>query len=231
MFSIIIPTKNEEKMIEEAIRQFKALHKKHEVIVYDGISTDNTVKLAKKHTRKVFVQKEKKITIAKARNCGAKHAKGDIFLFLDADVRIPDINHFFERIEQVFQDKSVAAATMPIFIYPEEETRQDRFYHNLLNRVAYAEKGGRGECQIIRKAAFKKAGGYKEYLVAGEDFEMYSRLKKIGRIAYLWDLLALESPRRFRKLGYIRLYILYTLNSICVKLFDRAFSKEWTPIR
>jgi glycosyltransferase involved in cell wall biosynthesis len=231
MFSIIIPAKNEESKIEKTLSQFKALKMPHELIVYDGISTDNTVKLAKKYTKKVFIQKERKMTIAKARNCGARHAVGDIFLFFDADIRINDINHFFKRISEVFEDEQVVAATTPILIYPEEACFKDNFFHNMMNFLTFLQNGARGECQIMRKSAFKKTRGYDAKFVAAEDFELYSRLRKIGKVKYLWDLKVFGSPRRFRKVGYLKMFYIYAQNGISMKLFHRSYSKEWVSVR
>ena len=40
----------------------------------------------------------------------------------------------------------------------------------------------RGECQLIRKDIYDKVGGYKDDIVAGEDFELFTRIRRQGKI-------------------------------------------------
>jgi hypothetical protein len=63
--------------------------------------------------------------------------------------------------------------------------------------------------------------------VAGEDFDLFHRLGKLGHIAFLWDVTVYESPRRFRKLGYVRTSTLWFINFISVLLTKRSWSKHW----
>ena len=83
--SIIIPTLNEEKYIENTLKALKNqdYNGKYEIIVADGMSKDRTVKIAQKYADKVI--KVKKPGISAGRNAGAGIAKGGIFLFIDAD--------------------------------------------------------------------------------------------------------------------------------------------------
>lgn len=83
MLSIIIPTKNEEKYLPLLLRSIKKQEfGNYEIIVADAGSKDKTVELAQKQG--VIVVKGG--LPAKGKNEGAKVAKGDILLFLDADV-------------------------------------------------------------------------------------------------------------------------------------------------
>ena len=55
MFSIIIPTLNEESLIAQTITQFDNIKNKYdiEIIVSDSSSTDNTVEIAKRYTDEI----------------------------------------------------------------------------------------------------------------------------------------------------------------------------------
>jgi glycosyltransferase involved in cell wall biosynthesis len=85
--SIVIPTLNEEKNIGKILKSIKNEMRKrklkHEIIVVDGYSTDNTIKIAKKYNVKVLFDKLGK---GSALRKGFKAAKGDIIISIDADL-------------------------------------------------------------------------------------------------------------------------------------------------
>ena len=85
MISIIIPAYNEEKYLPKLLECIKKqTYKGYEIIVADAGSKDRTGQIAKKYGCKVV----KGGMPAVGRNNGAKVAKGNILLFLDADVQI-----------------------------------------------------------------------------------------------------------------------------------------------
>jgi hypothetical protein len=66
---------------------------------------------------------------------------------------------------------------------------------------------------------------------AGEDFDLYRRLTRCGKIGHRERLLVYESPRRFRRYGYLRVLFEWTLNAVAVMVLKRSISKEWEEIR
>lgn len=83
--SAVVITKNEERNIEECLR---TLRWADEIIVVDAGSTDKTVALAKKGTKKVFVRPWEGYGAAK--NFATSRAKGEWILWVDADERVPE---------------------------------------------------------------------------------------------------------------------------------------------
>src|SRR3989344_4462300 len=82
MISIIIPTFNEEKYLPKLLNCIKnQTYKDYEIIIADANSKDKTKAIAKKYGCKTV----RGGLPAVGRNNGAKAAKGDILLFLDAD--------------------------------------------------------------------------------------------------------------------------------------------------
>ena len=237
--SIIIPTKNEEKVIEKALKQYLPFKKKFgiELIVSDGGSTDKTIEIAKKYADRVIVKKKGEIqNIAGGRNAGAKVAKGDLLFHTDADVIIQNKKEFFKRVLEVFENKNFVALTTNLKIYPEEEKLEDKIAHFLINTSIKTVNKlglsffGKGECQIVRASAFKKINGYKiQYF---EDCRLFYALKKHGKIAYLGDLVIYHSPRRFRKKGYLGLLAISAVETIYILLKGKAsLLKDWEPVR
>jgi glycosyltransferase involved in cell wall biosynthesis len=236
MISIIIPTLNEERGLPQLLSAFPTHLKTRfdaEVIISDGGSTDSTLDVARRFGARVVQHTAgTPQTIAEARNLGATRAQGEVLVFIDADSVIPKPEHFLQRVEETMRSRKNVAATVRIEVAPGVRTAADRFWLMAFNLTfrwsnALGLGTGRGNCQIVNHDAFRQVGGYNENLVAGEDFDLFHRLGKLGHIAFLWDVTVYESPRRFRKLGYVRTSTLWFINFISVLLTKRSWSKHW----
>ena len=240
LISIIIPTFQEEKLLENMISRFDEKLKTEEnieLIVSDGGSTDATINIARRYSDIVVEHKAMyRQNISIGRNAGARLAKGEIFIFINADTYISNLNLFFIKVRQVMSNPDVGGLTFPVYVYQHEEKFRDKFFHTILNCYFYFLNifgigMGRGECQVVKSEFFKKLGGYNETIVAGEDFDFFRRLKRFGKIRFLWDMKIYESPRRYRKVGYIKVITLWLLNAISVLIFKKSILKIWKSIR
>ncbi len=239
--SVIIPVYQEEKILFKILSQYQAdLLRKYnvELIISDGGSKDSTLEIAKRFANKIVVHKSStKQTIAEGRNRGAEVASGDILVFINGDTLPNNLEKFFDYVTKwALRDLKFVALAIKVLPFPDEEIRKDKifyFLHNnyvkLLNIIGVGM--GRGECQVVRRDAFWKVGGYNPKIVAGEDFDLYRRLAKVGKIKFVEDVWVYESPRRFRKLGYLRTILRWLLNGIFVMLFRRSYSSNWEPVR
>ena len=97
--SIIIPTLNEEKLIERTLIALKGCVPDAELIVVDGGSNDATVVRASKHARVLTAKRGR----GRQLNAGVQAAQGDILLFLHADT-IPDAAGLSELLEVMQED-------------------------------------------------------------------------------------------------------------------------------
>ena len=167
---------------------------------------------------------------------GADAARGALFVFISADVIIAEPDLFFTTMCREASRDHVAAATCNVRIPPSEETTKDVLYHRffnwyfrMLNTIGMGM--GRGECHVVRAETFRAAGGYNEALAAGEDYELFLRLHRVGSIAFVRSLTVYESPRRYRRYGYLRITTLWLLNGLGVLFFNRSLVTEWKPVR
>jgi glycosyltransferase involved in cell wall biosynthesis len=240
MISVVVPTLNEEKLLERMLEQFTpALIQRYalEIVVSDGGSTDRTLEIARKHAHRVVENTDGiKQTIALGRNSGARHAHGEVLVFLNADTLIHDIAGFFQRVTGELQEAGTVALTCSVSVYPDEEKWTDRWFHGfynwfffMMNRVGMGM--GRGECHVMRRDVFNQVGGYAPRIAAGEDYDLFSRLRSIGRITFLKDVLVYESPRRYRKYGYPFVTASWFLNFLAIFFLRKSILNEWKPVR
>lgn len=239
-YSIIIPTLNEEKLLPsllESLYDVKRMnHRSLEIIVSDGGSCDCTLELAEKFSDKLLKHTNGNIrTISSGRARGAEESSGDILIFINADVRI-DLGKLLQIVEEKFLPSNYAALTTKVKVFPEEELSSDKYMATFLNGyfrfLNFLGMGmGRGECQVIRKITYNKVGGYRKDLHAGEDFELFTRIRRQGKVLFINDFVVYESPRRYRKWGYFRIMRAWFLNSSASLFFKRSFSKSWELIR
>ena len=241
VFSVIIPTLQEEKLLPRILDQFSEdVLSRHriELIISDGGSTDRTLEIAgdPRVSRVVENRSGEKQTISIGRNAGAAHATADVLVFLNADTIVPDPDTFFSRIAAEIGKPGTCALTCSVSVYPEEESFADVLFHGfynwfffMMNRVGMAM--GRGECHVITREAFDTVGGYAGRIAAGEDYDMFRRLKRLGRVTFLRELRVYESPRRYRKYGYAYVTLSWFLNFLSVFFLGRSILDQWKPVR
>lgn len=136
--SIVVPTKNEEKNIEDCLR---CLTWADELIVVDQQSTDKTIILAQKYTKKIYVHKPGKYPHTANKNYGIKKATKDWIFIVDAD----------ERVTSELKNEILRAMTQNTY---------DAFYFNFRQVFFNKEFIGplRTQTKIIR--LFKQGNGY-----------------------------------------------------------------------
>jgi len=107
MISILILTKNEEKMIAACLESAKWAD---EIVILDNGSSDETIEIAEKFTDKVFSKKFD--SFAEERNFLAEKARGDWIFYLDADERIS--LQLRKEIEEFITNKKIEAGAFAV---------------------------------------------------------------------------------------------------------------------
>ena len=197
MISFIIPTLNEEGVIEKTLKNLKGLKTiPSEIIISDGKSHDKTVDIAKKYTAEIIVYDGKvRQTIANGKNVGAAIANGEYLVFLDADVIIPELNTFFRNAVKIFRDdEKVAGITVSQKVLPEVETFFDKIIFKIVNFTHFLNNNilkigsSSGECQMVKTKIFKNIGGFNESLAVFEDNDLFMRMAKSYRTKMIKNL-------------------------------------------
>jgi len=208
MLSIVIPTLNEEKYLPLLLKSIKKQGlKSREIIIADAGSEDKTLGIAREYKCKIVPGG----LPAKGRNQGAKIAKGDLLLFLDADIILPE--NFLSKALEEFNSRHLDIAAFRLF-----PVRENKFKHFLFNTfynvpimllekiLPHAATG-----ILIKGSIFKKLNGYNEDIKLAEDHDLSRRAKKIGKYGIIKSTRIFISERRFRKDGWIRTALRYLL--------------------
>lgn len=174
--SVIIPTYNEEKVIGECLKSLsKQTYKEMEVIVVDDGSTDKTADVIST----IHLLRQKHEGPGAARNLGAKHTKGDILVFVDADMTFePD---FIKKLVAPI----VAGSAKGTFSKEEYVTNKDNIWSRCWGINEGWEDGKRHPknypdtqkvFRAILKSEFEKAGGFDERAGYTDDWSLSDKL-------------------------------------------------------
>ncbi len=210
MLSIIIPTINEEECLSILLKEIKKQKIFDlEIIVSDAGSKDKTVEIAKSFGCQIA----KGGLPAKGRNEGAKIAKGEILLFLDADnIYLPE--KLLEKLISEFKKRNLGVASFPIC---PQGNWFDKFAYGIYNRwvkltqnfLAYATNA-----VLVKREIFEKIRGFDEEIKIGEDHDLVKRAAKIGKFGFIETEQVLTSTRRFEREGRLKTYSKYILAGI-----------------
>jgi glycosyltransferase involved in cell wall biosynthesis len=173
--SVIITTKNEAGHIVACLESIKAqTYKNIEIIVVDNHSSDKTKEIARRFTSNVFNGGPER---SAQRNIGAKKAKGEFVLFLDADMILtPAVVE--DCVSLIINHRSTVRA----LVIPEKSVGVGFWAKcKSLERACYVGVDWMEAARFYNKKAFEKLGGYDERLTGPEDFELAQRLRvKLG---------------------------------------------------
>ena len=241
MISIIFPTLNEEAYIGNTIKSLTSKLKAvpFEIIISDGQSKDKTVEIARSLGAKAVEYKGRaRQTIAQGRNDGAAAASGDYLVFLDADCTVKDPDKFFtEALHNFEKHPKIVALCARTKVLPEMANLMDHIVFNFHNFCWYLMNNylnmaaAPGEFQMFKRSAFDQVGGYNPVLTASEDLDIFHRLSKIGKTRVDWNLVVYHTGRRAHKIGWLKLYSQWTINSLSMIFRGKPFTKEWKPVR
>lgn len=197
--SIIIPSLNESACIVATLLALQPLRRRgHEVILVDGGSEDDTCRLAEPLVDQLLHSEPGR---GQQMNCGARHAWGDLLLFLHADTQLP------RAADQIIQQ---AAAKRPWGRFNIHLTGRHplfRVIETMINlRSAISGIATGDQAIFVKRSLFNHVGGYQPIPLM-EDIALSKQLKRHSRPAILRPAL-LTSSRRWEEKGIIRTTVL-----------------------
>ena len=202
--SVVVPAFNEEKVLPRslaAIRAAMVAFDGAELIVCDNNSSDCTAAIAREAGAQVVFERVNQIS--RARNAGARAARGDWLAFVDAD-SYPSRELFVELARVIGEGRCLAGGATVTF---GETTSAARLVVGVWNRLSRLARWAAGSFIFCEARAFREEGGFSETLYAAEEIELFMRLKRRARregrsIEILDRHPLLSSDRRVRISGW-----------------------------
>lgn len=194
--SIIIPVMNRADELRRCLASLKQLaypQERLQIIVVDDGSSDDSPLVARQCGALLVPSGGTGRGPAAARNVGASMANGEILAFIDSDCTASE--KWLEELIPAFTNPSLAAAGGQVDGMC-TESAIDR-YEAVMSSLSLGsrERSGSGgndtfylpSCNLlVRRGAFRSAGGFKESMHVGEDVDLTWRLRDKGwTICYL----------------------------------------------
>lgn len=194
MISVIIPTLNEEKVLNTTLKHLKEAGV--EIVVSDGGSTDQTLRIARSSILHVISSPTGR---SLQLNRGAEASNGDILLFLHADTLLPA--NFPDHVTKTLETPGVAAGAFRLSV--DDNRTIFRFIEAGANiRSSLLQMPYGDQALFMKTKIFRKVGGFPSMPIM-EDFNLVRMLRKEGRIQTLHEHV-ITSARRWISQGPIK---------------------------
>jgi glycosyltransferase involved in cell wall biosynthesis len=226
--SLVIPTKNEEMLLPRLLRSIREqAFSDYEIIVADAHSTDHTCQLAASFGARIV---EGGLP-GPGRNRGAAVARGETFMFFDADVILPH-PHFLEECLEEMQERALQVSTCRL--RADQGTFVDHAMHGAYNAYSLATEKflphAGGFCLFATREAHQSIGGFDEEVVFAEDHDYVRRADRAGhQFGILRRNKIPVSVRRLEKDGRFNITMKYMYTELY--MLTRGPFKRETPFR
>jgi len=221
LVSVVIPARNEEAFVAAALgsvaTQSWPLSRVEAIVVVNG-TEDRTLAVARRtseHLDGLAVRLVDDPTpgVSRAKNVGARLARGELLVFLDADSRMaPDL------IERIVAASHAGAPAGSVAIVADTRDPIDRGFFAFLEwgKNLFGIKANMLYCT---RNLFEEVGGFDERLYQAEDLDLLQRIQARGQpVTHVDASWIATSPRRLHegplRLGLVRVFARWTLGHI-----------------
>ncbi len=226
LVSIIVPTCNSQNTLERCLDSIRGqTYKNIETIIVDNGSTDRTAEIAHQYGVDVHILTDAERS--RQINYGVKMAQGEYIYRVDSDFVLDPtiVEEATRKCENEGYDAvSIFCASDPTvsFWSKVRNLEKDCYKDQLLYTGA----------RFFRKDVFEAIGGFREDLIAGEDYDLYNRLKKTNyRIGTIKSQeLHIGEPKRLADIIRKQYYYGSTIRGF-LKANPRAGVIQVSPIR
>ena len=192
--SVIVPTLNEQDCLTATLDAL-ALAPGDELIIVDAGSDDGTPDIAKRYTSKCYQGHRGR---ARQMNHGARHAGGDILLFLHADTLLPADG--LDAVRHALRQPGTVGGAFRLIITPATPAlRLVAWGTNLRSRFGGLPYGD--QALFVSRRVFDELGGYDDVPFM-EDIRLVQALRRRGRLTILPQAVA-TSGRRWQRDGVL----------------------------
>ena len=202
--SIVIPTCNEQQNLVKRLSFLNEQTNKYpiEIIISDSPeSIDESEMICNTYSNVNYFLSEHKGRSFQM-NFGANKATGDVFLFLHADVILP--NDFYNQLLNAFNNGFKAGF---FSYYFDRETFLLRMNSSFTNKDGLFAGGG-DQCQFLTKNTFQELKGYNEEFCIMEDFEMIDRIRKLKIPYTIIQSRATVSARKYLNNSWLKVNLI-----------------------
>jgi glycosyltransferase involved in cell wall biosynthesis len=187
--SVIVPVYQGARVLPRCLSALRASEMppgSWELIIVDDASTDATALIAAEFADAVVRLPDRPRGPAYARNRGVEAARGEIIVFVDADVCVH--TDTLRKFTGIFTHEPDVSAVFGAYDTQPEAPQLVSQYRNLLHHFVHAQSAGEAEtcwggCGAIRRQVFIDAGRYDEWSYPRpqiEDVELGHRVRALG---------------------------------------------------
>ena len=234
-YSVIIPAYDEEVLLADTIGSLrKGMDEmpeiEGEIIVVDNNSSDRTASVARSAGARVVFESINQIS--RARNAGGREAKGECFLFVDADTQVPP--RLLAQALAAMKAEKVGAGGSTLHF--DSDVPQGVSSAQLIERwncISRTFRLAAGSFLFCLREAFESVGGFSEKVFAGEEIFLSIALKRWcwrndRNFRILDEFPVVTSSRKLAWYSKRRLYAVILLPCLCPFLLrSKRFCRFW----
>jgi hypothetical protein len=192
--SVIVPAHNGARFLDQtlsALRSSTLAPERWELVVVDDASSDETAAVAGRYSDSVVRLSGKPHGPAYVRNRGFENSRGEVLVFIDADVAVhPET---LSRFAELFARNEGLSAAFGSYDATPSSPGTVSQYRNLLHHHVHQSAGGEAEtfwagCGAIRRQVFAEVGHFDESRYPRpqiEDIELGRRVRRAGHTILL----------------------------------------------